>query len=281
MLDDLPNLPQLRSLRRVKEQLDANPDVKAIWLGGSFAAGNADRFSDVDLRVAVAAERLKRWRAPEWPSILGQEPLGQTFLAFGNDAFLHHLVLADGTIFDLFVQSTARDNPERDVKVLACRDAAFGDRLARFAGAAHAALSGPAETAAVAQVVVDFWINSHKHRKVLGRGLTLLAAVGVQLERMSLLRLWQVLLTGHDAGGRPTIHGLSAGTREVERGLGAAALETFGLPLRTAGEISTAVERNRDEVARVGRKLAARLAFAYPEALEQAVRDAWAAASHR
>lgn len=274
---DLQSLPQLHSLRQVVEQLNGNQDVRAIWLGGSFAAGNADRFSDLDLRVAVPADLLGRWRTPEWSSLLGQEPLGQTFLAFAPDAFMHHLVLADGTILDLFIQSTARDNPEKDVKVLICRDAEFGQRLARFAGAVHAPLSSPAEAGVVAQVVVDFWINSHKHRKVLGRGLPLLAAVGVQLERMSLLRLWQVLLTGHDAGGRPTIHGLSAATREIERGLDDRALEAFGLPLRTADEISTAIERNRDEVARIGRELAARLVFPYPEALGHVVRDAWAA----
>jgi hypothetical protein len=274
-LDSLPKLAQTAVLRDVVQRLVPNPEVRAIWLGGSFAAGSADLYSDVDLRIAVAPDRLTAWRAPEWRTILNQDPIGATFLAFGENALLHHIVLEDGTIFDFFVQSTQHDNPEPAIKVLACGDEAFGERLAKFQRSAPVQ-SPPVEALTLSQALVDFWISSHKHRKVLGRDLFLVAVVGIQLERMMLLRLWHAFRTGCEMGGRPTIHGLTAATREIERDTRRQALQIVGMPLRDYDEIVAAIETARDEVARVGRQLAAREGFDYPQRLEQVVRQSWA-----
>jgi hypothetical protein len=273
--DSLPNLAQTAVLRDVVQRLVPNPEMRAIWLGGSFAAGSADRYSDVDLRIAVAPDRLKAWRAPEWRTILNQDQVGGTFLAFGEDALLHHIVLEDGTIFDFFVQSTRHDNPEQAIKVLACRDEAFGERLARFQESAPLQ-TPPVEAVTLSQTLVEFWINSHKHRKVLGRNLFLVAVAGIQPERMMLLRLWHAFQTGREMGGRPTIHTLTAAAREIERGTGQHALQVVGMPLRNLDEIVAAIETARDEVAQVGRRLAAREGFDYPQRLEQVVRRSWA-----
>jgi predicted nucleotidyltransferase len=276
MLDErLASLPQAAALHRAAESLAANIDVDAVWLGGSFASGSADRFSDVDLRIAVVPERLSSWRDIDFRAIFNQAALGASIASFGDDAFLHHLVLEDGTIFDLFVQTTCRDNHEHAVKILSCRDDAFGERLATFGRQISGELPPP-DAPAISKLVVSFWINSYKHRKVLGRGLPLLAAVGVQLERMSMLRLWTALVTGRDGGDRMSIHGLSATTRVVHADDKLHALQTFGLPLRTPDEVIAAIEANRDAVASAGRLLAARLAFEYPDKLERLVRSSWA-----
>ncbi len=57
----------------------ADPDVVGIFLGGSLAAGSADAYSDIDLRVVVAAERhghyveQRREVPKQWPGFLFNE----------------------------------------------------------------------------------------------------------------------------------------------------------------------------------------------------------------
>lgn len=48
---DGPHLPFVESAHQV---LSRDPRVKALWAGGSLADGTADRWSDVDLRLAVS-----------------------------------------------------------------------------------------------------------------------------------------------------------------------------------------------------------------------------------
>src|SRR5262249_52204617 len=96
---------------------------------------------------------------------------------FGDDAVMHHVFLDDGSLYDLFVQSTERDNFERALKILGCRDAGFADRLAGFADL-HEVIDVPAEESEIRGLIEDFWLNAHKHAKVLARDLDLLALVG-------------------------------------------------------------------------------------------------------
>ena len=49
----------------------------------------------------------------------------------------------------------------------------------------------------------------------------------------------------------------------------------LGLPSRTANETVTVIEAIRTQMARVGRSLAARYEFAYPQELEEVVRRMW------
>ena len=48
--------PHLRLVESAHRVLARDPRVKAVWAGGSMADGAADRWSDVDLRLAVADE---------------------------------------------------------------------------------------------------------------------------------------------------------------------------------------------------------------------------------
>lgn len=59
--------PHLALVARATDVLRADPRIVAAWLVGSFANGDADPFSDVDLRCAVADEAFEdvreTWRA--------------------------------------------------------------------------------------------------------------------------------------------------------------------------------------------------------------------------
>jgi hypothetical protein len=273
-LQNLPALPQSGLIRHAAEFLWRDEHVQALWLGGSFSDGRADEFSDVDLRVAVPASDLPRWRKPDWRSIFGRDGVGNTLTDFGADAFLNHLVLDDGTIFDFFVQSDQRDNKEHAIKVLGCRSAQFAARLATFARSETV----PPQAAAaqtLRQLIIDTWIISHKHRKVLARGLHLLMLTGLHHERSVLIRLWYAEHTGMDMAGRPSIHSLTPVTLAVQQAMPARALEIAGMPQRTEAEIIATIETFRDELARFGQALAKKLNFEYPHALEQVVRASW------
>src|SRR5262249_48960046 len=118
--------------------------------------------------------------------------------------------------------------------------------------------------------------NSQKHAKVLHRKLHLLVMVGIQMEWATIMRLWNAQITGQDQGPkRPGIFELSKMSQVVEQTLGDRAMQIVGADLSTRDRIFAAIERNRDEIARIGRELARKLGFVYPEALEEQVRESW------
>src|SRR5260370_4098613 len=122
-LQTLPNLPQRATIEAISTHIWQNYEVVALWLGGSLDRGAGDVFSDVDCRIAVEPEQLSSWRTPRFEEIFASAPVvGQQFLAFGQEAFLHHLLLANGEIFDFFVQSSAKEPTPEPRLVLGCRD---------------------------------------------------------------------------------------------------------------------------------------------------------------
>ena len=123
-LSALPLLPQTETLKRVAAALLADHDVVALWLGGSFACGKADEYSDVDLRVAVQPEAEERWRLPDLQSLFGGEVAGCTPFPLGG-GLLHHLALTNGDIYDLWIQTTEEAPSQEAAFVLGCRDEAF------------------------------------------------------------------------------------------------------------------------------------------------------------
>ncbi len=278
-LDGVADLPQKETLRHIAARLWADPEVAALWLGGSFARGAADENSDFDLRVAVRPEALPRWQkadasAQDVSGLIKETVAGMHTLRWEGTA-LYQLLLADGLIVDLLAQSVERDPPDDFTLILGCRDAAFGQKLAS-AHLPQVPDPTPADPAVMCQALVDFWIGSHKHLRVLSRDLDLLAVIGLGLEQSALLRLWYADATGRDQGAqRPTIHSLTEVVRSVTAAVGPHSLDVFGAARANRAEIEQAVEASRDEAATVGRRLAARFGFAYPEVLEQTVRRCW------
>jgi hypothetical protein len=276
-LDGVAHLPQHRRLIAVVTDLWRDPAIVAIWLGGSLARGEGDRWSDIDLRVAVRPGTHPLDALPPSASRLAAEVLGTHHIRFGAATALFHMLLSDGEIYDLLIQTTDHPPTGEARLVLGCRDAALGELLA--SGQDPPVRILPAEGPMIHQLIVDFWISQQKQQRVLARGLPVMAWEGEHRMRLDLIRLWYVLETGSDPGplGRTTIHTLTPVVRAVQERNGTELLRRIGRPLRDVPEIVAGAAETASEVARVGRLLAGRLGFAYPEALEETVRRSWRA----
>ncbi|MGO8950027.1 MAG: nucleotidyltransferase family protein [Ktedonobacterales bacterium] len=275
-LDLLPALPQSQTVRDLAPRLWRDERVLAVWLGGSFATGTADPYSDIDLRVAVPPEDLVRWETPDLDALLGAPPLARHMLRLGEDSFLHHLILTNGDIMDLLIHSAARAPGIEPTLVLGCRDEAFAHLLAASSHA-PAPVNAPVTGDLVRSLVVELWVNSHKHRKVLYRRLDLMFPAATYFNWQMLMRLWYIAATGSDASREhfTGIHGLTELTRAVEGTYGAEPLAVCGAPTRDREEICTAIERYQDVISQLGRMLAERYSFAYPAELEAVTRQDW------
>jgi hypothetical protein len=273
-LGSLAHAPHANLIRDMASRCAADSSIQAIWVGGSLAAGLGDAYSDIDFRIAVEPGQIDRWNTPDWQRYLPMRLCGGQFLRCGERALLHHLVLADGTIVDFYVQDTTQQNHEPNVIVLACRNAAFRAMLEGFAQPA-AALVREIDGAAVRQFFVEYWITTHKQMKALGRKYDHSSFAGLYLERMALLRAWYMQATGKDIDSRVSLHMLGALHRGLDGKLTVDQHDIVGLPSQTPEETVAAIEAIRAEMAQVGRSLAARHAFAYPHELEDVVLRVW------
>ncbi len=77
-------LPQYRSalLSALARDLSSDPKVRGVFVSGSLAAGDEDLYSDIDLRIVVDRQDLKKFvedkkqRAKRWGEVLFYEDLG-------------------------------------------------------------------------------------------------------------------------------------------------------------------------------------------------------------
>ena len=274
-LGPLEHAPHSALVRDMATLCAQDPHIQAIWVGGSLATGRGDAYSDVDFRIAVAPGQVEEWSSPDWTRYLPIGPCAGQLLRFGPHALLHHLVLLDGTIVDFLVQDTEHYNPEPSLVILLCRDARLRTTLEGFIQPASA-LVRAIDNGAVRQLVVDYWITTHKQMKALARQYDASAFVGLYYERLALLRAWHLQAVGMDIDSRATLHMLGALHKGLEGRLTAEQRSIVGLPSRTPGETVTAIEAIRVEMARVGRWLADRHGFAYPDELEGLVWRVWA-----
>jgi predicted nucleotidyltransferase len=274
-LSFLDHLPQRRRLALVLADLWAEPSVKALWLGGSLARGAGDAYSDVDLRVAVSPEAFSYSEFPAGAERLREAAVAVLPLRFGVHSVLFHTLLDDGEIYDLNVLRSDQTPPNERRRLLACRDDNLAAQL--DGGADPDIYAPPATQEGVEQALTMFWITMHKGQKVLHRGMALMALQGHTLLRQELIRLWYMQATGNDCGpvSRLTIHTLTPVIQAVQGAQGSAALTALGRPLRTTAEIYADVDALCDAASAVGRTLAQQLGFAYPEALENTVRQSW------
>ena len=277
-LEALPPLPQSQTVRDIAPRLWQDERVVAIWLGGSLAAGSADQYSDIDMRLAVAPSDITGWEAPDLDTFLGGAPLARQFVRFGESSFLHHLIVQNGDILDLLVQSAEVNLGSEAVLVLGCRSDVFAGRL-DSSNRAPTPERAPVTSDAVRDLVVNFWVNSHKHRKVLHRNLDLMFPAAAYTNWSMLMRLWYIEATGYDTNPShfTGIHGLTELVRAVEQAHGAEPLALCGMPARNREEICEAIERHREIVTQLGRRLADRYGFEYPAALEEVTRRDWSA----
>jgi len=266
--------PHAKLIREMADRCSADANIQAVWVGGSLATGTGDIYSDIDFRIAVEPGQVDSWSTPDWSQYLPILPCGGTLMRFGEQALLHHFVLADGTIVDFFVQDTERQNPEPQVLILACRNAEFKEKLKGFARPA-ANLEREIDGPVVRQFLVDYWITTHKQRKALARKYDYSPFVGLYFERIALLRAWYMQTVGKDIDSRVTLHVLGAIHKGLHGALSEEQQNILGLPSRTPEETVAAIEIIRTEMAQVGRWLADKHEFAYPHELENIVEKVW------
>lgn len=278
----IPALPQTNFLHQLVPRLWQRPEALAIWLEGSLARGNADRYSDVDLYVGVEPMALEQWRALDVPSLFGEHYAAHLFSHFGDDFFVYHVYLTAGGIYDLHVQSLARELPRAHRLLLTWRDDAYQAALRAAApepAADNLRMFGPQplDPTILPSLVNFFWINADKGRKVIYRNQEFTVYTGFHLLRHTIARMLFIEQTGTDCGDltRPTIHGLKATALVLKAAWGDKLGQWMGAPATTQQELCQTQILLHNEAARVGRVLAARYQFAYPAALEQTVIANW------
>jgi hypothetical protein len=127
----------------------------------------------------------------------------------------------------------------------------------------------------VRQFLVDYWIATYKEMKGLARQFDCFQFVGLYTERMMLLRAWHMDVTGTDVSGQVTIHLLSAMHQALDGQVAPGQEAVLGMPCRTPTETAQAIEAIRHEMTVVGRRLADKHGFAYPESLQAVVERTW------
>jgi predicted nucleotidyltransferase len=251
--------PQLEPLIPILPKLEANPDIHAVWISGSFARGNADLHSDVDLRIAISSERIEISRLPRDLALLETRAVAIQRRRFGEKVGWHYLMLEDATIYDILVYTNdAEPFPEtRQLLLFAKPD--WTQKLESGTDQTIKFTSANPETAKA--LLEGFWINWRKHAKVIARGENLTAWLGERLSRHELVQLKFMAVTGLDCGAidRLTIHTATI----VDR-----ALKNWDVDQIPFLELA-------NETSKLGREIAEKLKFEYPTRAEMTARKAW------
>jgi predicted nucleotidyltransferase len=252
------SFPQLEPLIQVLPTLEANPDIDAVWLSGSFARGTADLHSDVDLRIVVSSETFEIAHLPKDLELLETRAAAIQQRSFGEKVSWHYLMLQDGMIYDILVyRSDAEPFPETRHVLFA-----KSDWIQKLESGTDQNIEFPSANSETVKALLEgFWINWRKHAKVLARGETLTAWLGERLSRHELMRLKFMAMTGLDCGlvDRLTIHSAAIVSR---------ALKNWDVDQIPFLELA-------NETATLGRELAEKLSFEYPTRAEIAARNAW------
>ncbi|GEM_PF-4143551 len=262
--------PHASLIHEMADKCIKDERIQAIWVGGSLAAGHGDTFSDLDFRVAVKPGQVGNWSNPSWEKYLPILPCGGTLMEFGEQALLHHLVLTNGVIVDFFVQDTERQNLEPHLVVIACRDSDLKKKIESFSHPTSS-LTKEIDAKEVRQLLVEYWIITHKELKALARQYDLSSFVGLYWERLALLRAYHIQIVGKDITNQATLHMLGVLHKGLAGKITQQQKDILGLPSRTPHETIIAIESIRSEMARIGRQLAEQYSFTYPHELEVVV----------
>jgi len=253
-LDHLPDLTQSTLVRQVAPELWAAEGVVALWIAGSLATGSADRYSDVDLYLAVPSEAMAGWQEPDLEALFMGRVRSHQHSRFGDDFYVHHLLLGGGEVVDLHVLGAERPLFPTPRLVLGCRDPELRAAMEEPVDPERD-YALPVDPWMTRQILELYWFDAHKHRKVLYRDLDLLLLVGLHLQRLWALRFCYMQTTGEDCSDlrRATIHTLTPVVRAVQQAAGPDVQRIFGQPARTRAEVLAAVDALNALVARVGR----------------------------
>ncbi len=238
-LQFMHNTPRQRHfLAHLLPALYSEPWLKAIWLSGSFARGDADRWSDLNLHLLVDDDRAATLQADLTAILDGALPLGWhhsleaaelikglTFVENGLDAH-------GGVAFDLRWTDLGRLQNQleryRPLRLLFAHPALPAD-LYDFLSAPRPALSAP-DAEIIAATLAYFWVQLARLPAALNRGEDLAAQQLVAESRRALTDLVVALNGAH----RP------ASVARINQYLGPAQLDAFQKTL-PAAEITPAL----------------------------------------
>ena len=155
----------------------ADDRIVAAWLGGSFAAGTADAFSDIDLNCAITDESAD-WFAGHWTDVARQ--ITPLVLAAPIPGVLGGIVITPEWLhLDLVFHRRSQCDPA----ALTTVEPLF-DRTGTLLPAEHApAAGGPGEPYFPARAVSMYFYLLGNLAGVLGRGEVLLAVNGAIMRR--------------------------------------------------------------------------------------------------
>lgn len=278
-LEQLPDLPQMIHFKKVATHLWQRDDIVAIWLGGSFGTSKADRYSDVDLRLAVKADALDKWQKPEWDGIFGRPNVNNWSRPTEEDASLHHVLLDNAEMYDLWVQTPERELHQEPKLVLGCRDSALAERLAEPSSEPRLEFD-EVVPAKIQAAIGMYWSNHVKHEKVIHRNLTLMLRDGLYLFTGILLRFKFIQATGKDCGNVTfpplTIHAITPLLSTLRDAYGNDLLAGLMPDSWTQAQAVESIDKLDAAISEAGRALAKEYSFDYPLEVERVVLESWA-----
>ena len=214
---DMTELPQLVILPNIVKRLLSLNFVDEVYLSGSLGRGQGDRYSDLDLQVAVARSFSDFLSPAVLEAVLGATPLALKQINLGPHQWLHNMILADGTMLDLVCRT---DIESVDTKQWTRLDGREWPPVGLEVPKPSSAWAPQAATADdVAEAVELFWVTIHKHRRGLIRKQDLAIWTGIRYSICDLLRLQFIAATGRDPGSlmHMGIYALSGTSDWLER----------------------------------------------------------------
>ena len=195
---DMTELPQLAILPDMVGRLLRLDFVDEVYLSGSLGRGQGDRYSDVDLQVAVTRSFSDFLSSTILAGLLGAPPLALKQINLGPHLWLHNMILGDGTMLDLVCRTDIESADTGQWTRLDGREwppVGLGIPKPSSAWAPRAATADE-----VAEAVELFWVTIHKHRRGLIRKQDLAIWTGIRYSICDLLRLQFIAATDCDPG---------------------------------------------------------------------------------
>lgn len=270
----------MNHLKRMVQHLWQRDEVLAVWLGGSFGSGRADRYSDVDLRLAVKASAVPGWHRLNVEEVFGRRSVNVWTSVREDDAALHHVLLDNAEMYDLWVQDSERTLHQEPKLVIGCRDQRLARRLAAPSSEPRFEFED-VDPAKLEGALGMYWSNHVKNEKVIYRNLTLMLRDAIYLFTGILLRFKFVLATGKDCGNVTfppmTIHAATPALTVLRNAFGNDFLSGMVPNVWSQREAVESVDRLDAAIGATGRELAEKYRFAYPHELERVVLKSWKA----
>jgi hypothetical protein len=246
-------------IEHLTAKASADERVRAAWLAGSFGAGRADRYSDVDAHLLIAADKVEPFRAGARAWLEEIRPLVLYTLLF--DGQMVNALTVDGLRIDLWLHSgNAAELPEGSAQVLYAEDDALVWEPSPSPRLAQEEVARQLE-----RLLPEFWRCIAMLPVVLGRQERIVAFTGAAIE---LQLLTDLLIAGagirNDRGAKARNDFLPADLRQAVE-------SAFVLPDLSTDALARLHLRLATLMQAHGPSLCAHWGVEYPQALEEAV----------